>query len=97
MEAGGMVANALEISEYARKTRSILHNGLVELAADMTKRGKVNALAMSHAPLSELAVPNEVAAHCPYYIGETDTVIYTVEDGVVTGSELVKAPEIDLG
>ncbi len=84
------LAMALRHSEYARLGRRIVTKGLIVLAVDMELRGQMTALAVSHSPWLELAALDPETT--PYSVGEADAVVYTVEDGRVVSSELIKAP-----
>lgn len=71
-----------------------LSNAVKEIAAEMASIGQTTALAVSHSPLTELAVlmGNEM----PCGLGEADAVAYEItmcgDDAEITGFGLIKAP-----
>jgi len=90
-KAGGMVSQALEISEYARVSRAQLTRTIIA----MSKAGGVT-YGFSHGTYASLAVPEKNSAATLYDIPEATAVVYTVEEDLVVDSYIIslQAPEV---
>jgi phosphohistidine phosphatase SixA len=89
-EGGGTVAHALRVSAYARLARKRVTRAVLALAEEMAQRKQRMALVVSHSPYAELAAFDP--ATMPYGIDPADAVIYSIEDGVIIGSRLLRCP-----
>jgi len=91
-KAGGNVAVAATMSEYARRSGERLLAGILGVA-DQHPAG-ADILVISHSPYAECATMliAEAAKNCPYGLGESDAVVYAVEGGVVLNAQYIPAP-----
>jgi len=87
-EKGGTMEAALEISQTARLGREKINKAIIATAA-RNGNGSTTLVAC-HSPYSEMGAVDP--SIMPYGIGECDAVCYTVVNGVIVSSELIKAP-----
>ncbi len=90
-KAGGMVTNALAISQYARNARLQLTEAVLHIA--IISEFFVD-IGFSHSPLVTLACTVEELDKTPYQVGEAVAVIYTVNTRSkrIISTEIVSEP-----
>lgn len=80
---GVTLSAALERSEYARRAKIKVSDGLHKVARELYDSSLSTALVVSHSPYLECAAADPAAI--PYGLNEADAIIYTVEGDFENG------------
>jgi hypothetical protein len=94
-KAGGSVAAACEVSEFARTSRWETTEAILSLAENMAINNDRCSLVLSHIPRCEMAVPHpENMEYCG--LAPADAVIYVVDTEAreILSAEVIRAPEV---